>query len=160
MKGQTRPEKAGQLSQAFCRSRQRLSPVGSVNAPPRRLLKPIRGNYHCDFCCFVNGVCCLDLNSSSYYWTDPENHLYPAEIVEKFPLAAHCLYYSAPLSALISLHGTSRITVDGARGEFLRPVPQSELLRLDQRRLSDERICMPSIRSYSVDLDRQTVECF
>ncbi|MBQ4291104.1 MAG: hypothetical protein II719_07885 [Clostridia bacterium] len=89
-----------------------------------------------------------------------KNHLYPAEIVETFPLAAHCLYYSAPLSALISLHGTSRITVDGARGEFLRPVPQSELLRLDQRRLSDERICTPSIRSYSVDLDRQTVECF
>ena len=135
----------------LCRANRRRS---------RAVILAVNGHYHCDFCCFVNGVCCLDLNSSSYYWTDPENDLYPAEIVEKFPLAAHCLYYASPLSALISLHGTDRITVDGSHGGFLVPVTHGELLLLDQRRLSDERLCTPSIRSYRVDLGRQTVECF
>jgi len=47
----------------------------------------INGHYHCDCCTMVNGVCCLDINSSSYYWCDVKNNLYTAEVYEKFPLA-------------------------------------------------------------------------
>ena len=118
----------------------------------------VNGHYHCDYCTFMNGVCCLDLNSSSYYWTDPTNRLYPQEVYDKFPISDHCIFYKNPLSAVVTLTGTDRITVEGSGGEFLYPIDRDELFRLDQRRLSDLRVCTPYISDYSVDLNRQIVE--
>ena len=42
-------------------------------------------------------------------------------------------------------------------GDYITPVSREELLRVDQRRLSDERLCSPSVRSYEVDLTRGSV---
>ena len=119
----------------------------------------INGHYHYDCCTFVNGVCCLDLNSSSYYWSHVKHELYTTDIYEKYPLAANCLYYKKPLSALITLHGTEIIEIAGTPGEFLVPISHDLLLKLDQKRLSDKRLCSPSIRNYTVDLTKNTVEC-
>lgn len=124
----------------------------------RAVILCVNGHYHCDYCTFINGVCCLDLNSSSYYWTDPTNHLYPQEVYDRFSISDHCIFYKNPLSAVITLNGTDQITVDGAAGEFLYPISQEELFRLDQRRLSDTRVCTPFISDYFVDLKRQIVE--
>ena len=124
---------------------------------PRSVILCINGHYHCDHCTVVNGVCCLDLNSSSYYWCDVENTLYPSEIYEKYSISSHCLFYAKPLSAVITLEGTDRIRVDGAAGDYITPIPREELLRVDQRRLSDARLCSPSVRSYEVDLTTETV---
>jgi len=118
----------------------------------------INGHHHTDWCSMVNGVCCLDLNSSSYYWCDVQNHLYSAEICEKFPLAANCLYYKKPLSAVISICGMDEIRIAGTAGEYIVPVSRDELLRVDQRRLSDDRLCTPSIRNYTVDLAKNIVK--
>ena len=118
----------------------------------------INGHHHCDCCTIVNGVCCLDLNSTSYYWSDEKNNLYPAEIYEKFPLASYCLYYKKPLSAVITLSGTEEIRIEGAAGEYITPISREELLRLDQVRLSDDRLCTPSIRNYTVNLSTSTVQ--
>ena len=117
----------------------------------------INGHYHCDCCTFVNGVCCLDLNSSSYYWCDVKNALYSADIYEKYPLAANCLYYKNPLSAVITLCGTEEIRIAGTAGEYITPVSREMLLHLDQRRLSDARLCTPSIRNYTVNLSNGTI---
>lgn len=119
---------------------------------PRSVILCINGHYHCDYCTVVNGVCCLDLNSSSYYWCDVENALYPREIYEKYPLASHCLFYAEPLSAIITLEGAEKIRIDGTAGAYITPVSREELLRVDQRRLSEERLCSPSVRSYEADL--------
>ena len=124
---------------------------------PHAVILCVNGHYHDDGCAFVNDVCCLDLNSSSYYWIDTEYRGYPPEIYEKYPLAAHCLFYRDPLSALITLEGTARVTVSGASGAFLRPVSRDELLALDQRRLCASRLCVPYISDYQIDLTRR--EC-
>jgi len=118
----------------------------------------VNGHYHCDYCSFVNSVCCLDLNSSSYYWTDPENSLYPDYIYMNHPLSSHCLYYRDPLSALITLRGTNSIAVSGTSSEYSYPVTDKEIMRLDQRRLSDNRVNTPYISNYYIDLKDQTVE--
>lgn len=86
-----------------------------------------------------------------------ENALYEREIYEKYPLSAHCLYYAEPLSAVITLEGTEKIRIEGTMGDYITPVSREELLRVDQRRLSDERLCSPSVRSYEVDLTRGRV---
>lgn len=117
----------------------------------------INGHYHNDACTMVNGVCCLDLNSSSYYWCDVTNTLYPQEIYEKYALSAHCLYYAKPLSAMITLEGVDKIRVEGTEGAYITPISREELLRVDQRRLSEDRLCSPSIRNYEVDLKTATV---
>ena len=124
---------------------------------PRSVILCINGHYHCDCCTMVNGVCCLDLNSSSYHWCDVENALYPQEYYEKYPLSSHCLYYAEPLSAMITLEGTEKIRIDGTVGAYITPISREELLRVDQRRLSDERLSSPSVRSYEVDLTTGTV---
>ena len=124
---------------------------------PRSVILCINGHNHCDCCTMVNGVCCLDLNSSSYHWCDVTNTLYTPEFYEKFPISTHCLYYATPLSALITVEGTEKICIEGAVGAFTLPIPREELLRVDQRRLSNERLCSPSVRSYEVDLTQGTV---
>ena len=106
----------------------------------------------------MNGVCCLDLNSVSYYWSDVENSLYPEDIYRKFPISSHCLYYKDPLSAVITLRGNGKIDIGGAAGDYICPIPEEELVRLDQRRLSMSRINVPMIRDYHVDLYKNTVE--
>lgn len=124
---------------------------------PRSVILCINGHYHCDSCTMVNGVCCLDLNSSSYHWCDVANTLYSSEIYEKYPISSHCLYYDKPLSALITLEGAEKIRIEGVAGAYTVPISREELLRVDQRRLSDERLNSPSIRSYEVDLVKGTV---
>ena len=59
---------------------------------------------------------------------------------------------------MITLTGADKIRIEGIKGEFLTPVSHETLLKLDVRRLSDARICTPDIRSYTVDLERNTVE--
>ena len=56
-----------------------------------------------------------------------------------------------------SLEGTEKIRIEGTMGDYITPVSREELLRVDQRRLSDERLCSPSVRSYEVDLTRGSV---
>jgi len=117
----------------------------------------INGHYHTDWCSVVNGVCCLDLNSVSYYWCDVENALYPPEQYKRLPLTAHCLFYQNPLSAVITVTDAWQILINGADGTFTVPIPEEERLRLDQRRLSLGRSSSPRIRSYTVDLQTETV---
>jgi len=119
----------------------------------------INGHYHCDYCSFFNGVCCLDLNSSSYHWTEAENSLYPEEYYERYPLTRNCLLYEKPLSAIITINGTESITVSGADGSFMASPSREVLIELsEKRRLSLERLCVPYISDYTVDLQAQTVE--
>ena len=118
----------------------------------------INGHYHADNCTILNGVCCLDINASSYHWSGVENNLYPDEMYEKYSIVRHCILYNKPLSVVITLTGADKIRIEGIKGEFLTPVSHETLLKLDVRRLSDARICTPDIRSYTVDLERNTVE--
>jgi len=124
---------------------------------PRSVILCVNGHYHCDYCTIVNGVCCLDLNSSSYFWSGKENNLYTPDMYEKFPLARYTIYYNNPLSAVITIDGTDRIHISGAAGEYIVPISHEEILEMDQERLSDDRICTPSIRSYTVDLAKNSV---
>lgn len=118
----------------------------------------VNGHYHDNACNIINDVCCLDLNSASYHWSDVENHYYPKEYYQKIGLISHCLYYENALSAVITLDGTDRITVKGMQSKFMFDPGEEEILRLDQRRLSYSRICVPYISDYEIDLNKGTVK--
>lgn len=121
----------------------------------------VNGHHHCDYCTFINGVCCLDLNSTSYHWTDAPNSLYPPEYYEKFPLSKNSLLYESPLSAVITLEGTERITVSGAAGTFRFSPTKEDILALSEsRRLCLERMAVPYISDYVIDLNAHTAERF
>ena len=119
----------------------------------------VNGHHHCDYCTFINGVCCLDLNSSSYHWTDAPNSLYPKEYYEKYHLATNIFLYGAPLSAVITIEGTDRITVSGAEGYFLFHPSKEEVLTLSaNRRLCKDRVPVPYISDYVIDLNTNKAE--
>ncbi len=124
----------------------------------RSVILCVNGHYHDDHCCIMNDVCCLDLNSVSYHWTDPENHLYADDVYERSPISRHCLYYKNPLSAVIEIENDSLITITGTDGSYLCPVSEEQKRALDQRRLSYERITVPFIRNYKIDLTVNTLE--
>ncbi len=126
-------------------------------ARPQKVILAINGHYHCDACGFVNDVCCLDLNSASYHWTDVTNSLYAPEAYEASKLLNHLLCYDTPLSAVITLKGTETIEIRGCGGDFLGLPDAEEVKRLDQRRPSLSRLAVPYIRDYAIDLKRCTV---
>lgn len=117
----------------------------------------VNGHYHNNACGFVNDVCCLDLNSASYHWTDEKNNYYPVEWYEKYSLTANCIGYDTALSAILTLKGNKEIVVNGCMGGFLFSPNENEIRRLDQRRLSDSRICVPYIGNYVIDLQTQKI---
>lgn len=113
-----------------------------------RVLLWVSGHYHCDGFSVVNDVCCLDLNSVSYHWTDPENHCFTEEEYRKTSLLRHCLRYDTALSAVITLNGTESLSVAGTDGKFLGTLTEEEILRLDQRRISYSRRAVPYISDH------------
>lgn len=130
---------------------------------PYSVVMCVNGHYHCDYCTIVDGVCCLDLNSTAYHWTDPENSYYPAELYEKYPFLRHVITYDAPLSALITITSDEtadrgfRIDVEGSRCGFMFDPTPEELLRIDTRRLSYARRCVPYIGSYQINLHDERI---
>ncbi len=113
-----------------------------------RVLLWINGHYHCDCFSVINDVCCLDLNSVSFYWTDLENHCYSEEEYRKTTQLKHCLLYDTALSAVITLNGTESLSVSGAEGNFLGDLTEDEVFRLDQLRISNSRHAVPYISDY------------
>ena len=113
-----------------------------------RVLLWINGHYHCDNFTVINDVCCLDLNSVSYYWSGVENHCYTEEEYQKTSLLKYCLFYDTALSAVITLNGSESLSVSGTEGNFLGNPSEDEILRLDQLRISDSRRTVPYISNY------------
>ncbi|MBQ7921210.1 MAG: metallophosphoesterase [Clostridia bacterium] len=121
----------------------------------------VNGHHHCDYCTFINGVCCLDLNASAYHWADARNPRHPQEFCEKYPMTVNSLLYDSPLSAVITLEGTDRITVSGAAGKFMFSPTREDVLQMTcKRRLCTDRICVPYISDYQIDLKKNSVERF
>ena len=117
----------------------------------------VNGHYHDNACTFVNDVCCLDLNSVTYHWTDEKNNYYPADWYEKYSLTENCVTYDTALSAVLTIKNGKEIIVNGCAGGFLFSPDENEIKRLDQRRLSDSRICVPYIGDYVIDLQARKI---
>ena len=103
-------------------------------------------------------MCCLDLNSVSYHWTDVKNQYYPSLWYEKYACAAHCMGYDTALSAVVTLNNYGEILVEGCSGGFLFNPDQSEIQRIDQRRLSESRIAVPYISDYKVNFEKLEIQ--
>lgn len=113
-----------------------------------RVLLWVNGHYHCDHFAVINDVCCLDLNSATYYWSGVENHCYTEEEYRKTSLLKYCLFYDTALSAVITLNGAESLSVSGADGKFLGNVTEEDVTRLDQLRIAESRRAVPYIRDY------------
>lgn len=77
----------------------------------------INGHYHTDYLRILDGVCYLDMNSSSYYFTDSTHTLYPPEEHSSLRLLSHTLVYDRPLHAIVTLED-GHIRIDGTRGGY------------------------------------------
>lgn len=82
---------------------------------PHSVLMCINGHYHVDYLRILDGVCYLDMNSSCYHWLPNPHDLYPEEIVSQYPIMNHVISYNEPLSAVITLEGTT-IDIRGTEG--------------------------------------------
>ena len=133
--------------------------INRTNAKrPHTVMLYINGHHHRDHCTLVNGVCCLELNSSSYQYIDPPHPGYAPEVLALGEAMAYTLNFSQPLSALITLEGDTHIRVRGWDGEFLFGLTEQDVETADRpHRLSYARRSVPFIRDYLVDLEMGTV---
>ena len=76
-------------------------------AKPHSVLMCINGHYHRDFMRILDGVCYMEINSASYDYVPNAHELYPEEIRTKYKYANHTIMYNDPLSAIITLEGTT-----------------------------------------------------
>lgn len=74
---------------------------------PHSVLMCINGHHHRDFIRILDGVCYMEINSASYDYLPQAHDLYPEEICKKYRYAPHTIMYNDPLSAIITLEGTT-----------------------------------------------------
>ena len=89
--------------------------VRSVNeSSPHKILMLINGHHHKDFLRIIDNVLYWDVNSTCYEWVcDKPHDKFPEEICKAHTLANHTVVYNEPLSAVVTVEGTT-ITIDGA----------------------------------------------
>ena len=126
-------------------------------AHPHRVMLYVNGHHHRDHCTIMHGVCCLELNSASYQYIDPPHPGYSTDVLALGRAMAYTLNFAEPLSAVITLTGDTGIAVRGVSGGFLFGLTEAEVEAADRGRLSYARRCVPYIRDYEVDLERETV---
>jgi len=90
-------------------------------ARPHSVLMCINGHHHRDFMRILDGVCYMEINSSTYDYLPNAHDLYPEEICTKHTHANHTLAYNDPLSAIITLEGTT-IDIKGAESSLFMGV--------------------------------------
>lgn len=88
---------------------------------PHSVLMCINGHYHRDFARVLRGVLYLEMNSSNYEWVPKSHDCYPKELMEQHKALKHCVTYTDPIHAVITVEG-STITVDGMESELFMGV--------------------------------------
>ena len=81
---------------------------------PHKVLMLMNGHHHKDFLRLIDNTLYWDVNTVCYEWIcDKAHDKFPEEICRAHTLANHTMVYNEPLSAVVTVEGTT-ITIDGA----------------------------------------------
>ena len=89
--------------------------VREVNSQsPHKILMLMNGHHHKDFLRLIDNTLYWDVNTTCYEWICDQPHdAFPEELVKEHKLANHTMVFNAPLSAVVTVEGTT-ITIEGA----------------------------------------------
>lgn len=80
---------------------------------PHKVLMLMNGHHHKDFLRIIDNVLYWDVNSTRYEWVCDEPHdKFPKELCKQHKLANHTVVFNDPLSAVVTVEGTT-ITIEG-----------------------------------------------
>ena len=96
--------------------------INEANARrPHSVLACINGHYHRDHREIIDGVLYLEVNATTYDWLEKRHDLYPADLCEKVTSLSHTVVYNDPLSAVVTVEGTT-IRVEGTESTMFMGV--------------------------------------
>lgn len=84
---------------------------------PHSVIFCINGHYHKDYLRILDGVCYLDMNSSSFDAVGNSHDLYPEELVAEYRHARDSVIYTDKLYAIITLEGNT-IDIKGSQSSY------------------------------------------
>ena len=80
---------------------------------PHKILMLMNGHHHKDFLRIIDNTLYWDVNATCYEWIcDQPHNAFPQELVRQHKLADHTMIFNRPLSAVVTVEGTT-ITIDG-----------------------------------------------
>ena len=91
---------------------------------PGKVRLVINGHHHCDHVRVMNDIVYLDLNSASYMYFAKRHDRYPREYVKKVAGAANAIIWNDPLSAIVTLDGSSIKIAGSSSTYYLGVTPQ------------------------------------
>jgi hypothetical protein len=84
---------------------------------PHKILMLMNGHHHKDFLRIIDNTIYWDVNTTRYELICEKPHdVFPEEICKKHILANRTMVYNEPLSAVVTVEGTS-VTIDGVETE-------------------------------------------
>lgn len=89
---------------------------------PHKVLMVMNGHHHHDFLRILDNVLFWDINSTTYDWVSDKGHdKFPDEFCKEHVLASHQIAFNDPLTAVVTLDGTS-ITIEGTESSYFMGV--------------------------------------
>ncbi len=97
--------------------------IRNANAKsPNKVLLVMNGHHHHDFLRLLDNVLYWDINSTTYDWVCAKAHDYfPEDFCKEHVLANHTIAYNEPLTAVVTLDGTT-ITIEGSESTYFMGV--------------------------------------
>ncbi len=92
---------------------------------PHSVLMVMNGHHHRDFVRIMDGVLYFEINSTQMDYMPKKHNLYPQEIVDKFRSAPHCVFWTDPIHAIITIEGTT-ITCEGMESDFFMGIRRED----------------------------------
>ena len=94
---------------------------------PNKILMLMNGHHHKDHLRLIDNVLYWDVNTVRYEWVCDEAHdKFPEEICRTHSLANHTVVFNDPLSAVVTVEGTT-ITIDGAESTMFMGVTREDV---------------------------------
>lgn len=85
---------------------------------PHKVLMVMNGHHHRDNLRLIDNILYWDVNSTTYDWVSDKGHdKFPKELTDQHRLAGHTVAYNEPLSAVVTLEGTT-VTIDGSESSM------------------------------------------
>lgn len=85
---------------------------------PRKVLMVMNGHHHRDNLRLIDNILYWDVNSTTYDWVCDRSHdKFPPELIAKHRLADRTVVYNEPLSAIVTIEGTT-VTIEGSESSM------------------------------------------
>lgn len=100
--------------------------INEANAKrPHSVLACLNGHHHRDHHTVIDGVLYMEINSVRFDWLEKRHDCYPADLCEKITSLSHTVVYNDPLSAVVTVEGTT-VRVEGCESTMFMGVGREE----------------------------------